>query len=51
MDFDILQPSKKIIIIECIPFNNGTGASLFEVDRNDMKERYDKTRQFECLEL
>ncbi|KAF0973320.1 hypothetical protein FDP41_008527 [Naegleria fowleri] len=47
MDFAILQPSKKIIIIECNPFNNGTGASLFEVDRNDMKERYDKTRQFE----
>ncbi|KAG2372820.1 hypothetical protein C9374_013100 [Naegleria lovaniensis] len=47
MDFAILQPSKKIIVIECNPFNNGTGASLFEVDRSDMKERYNTNKQFE----
>jgi len=47
MDFAILQPSKKVIVVECNPFNAGTGASLFELDRDTIKEKYDKDGQFE----
>ncbi|KAL9647458.1 hypothetical protein ABK040_006819 [Willaertia magna] len=46
MDFGILK-NKEIIVIECNPFNTGTGASLFERDRHQLIERYNNNNGFE----